>query len=128
MSRYFQENVCSSTWFGCWNSDGWILVYVFVAVLGLIWFLSWLFDDTEYKAECRETIEAMNYDFDDVEVFVDNSRFSMYEFMKSKSVRKQYERWRSGHIALESEKSDGGSNIATGVAIGMIAGSAGHHS
>jgi hypothetical protein len=79
----------------------------------------------------EQAIKNMGYDIGDVEVFLTSIGSDGYAFLKSPSLRKQYERFRDGEvtpfIAQAKAKEDADrqrtSGLATGLATGLAIGS-----
>lgn len=103
----------------CFKENSTLLALVAIAVIGYIaiYFCKAL---KKSEIELSEKFNELGFDQDDVEVFIDNSSFSLDEFFKSPSLRKQYCNWRDGKTSLHAEHHDN-SQLATGLAIGIVA-------
>jgi hypothetical protein len=116
-----------------WGLTGW--GWVVVGIIGLIVvikFSIWVYNAIEESnIEENKKLAKLGYkDKDDIEVFLDKIDSSMYDFLRSKGLRKQYELFTEGVssdfiknvISNKKAKEAEGGGLMTGLVIGTAAG------
>lgn len=92
---------------------------IVVAILSGIFGIFYVLD----KADKQDTAQwiKLGYNMDDVRVFLKATNENRYDFSKSPSLRKQYEAWRDGKVAVAgAPASNAGSQLVTGMVIGHM--------